>query len=179
MASENFAVLGRFASPMMGFVAFVSLISVFSAGPLGDISAIHYASAGVFYLFMVLIWFLFALGTFRVGTKINFSNQKVFELFYAPFQASLAFVWPVLIGSVALAGKTETGFMVALGLFLLSICLSTAILAADWTRRWKILPFWGMLFAGVGGPTGIFLGGWLTWQIFGENFLDFDPLKFI
>lgn len=162
-----------------GLFSLLIFLVAFSRPPLEQSSGAHYMAVGIFFLFMVGIWFLFGLGVQMMAGGGRLSTGSLPALLVAPVQASLAFSLALLLALFGWGTDSEIGFAFGGLALLIGFCLSTAALASQWAGRFKLSPLLSMLIAGLGGPIGLFLSAWLTYSLFGEDFLMYDAMMFL
>lgn len=162
-----------------GLFSLLIFFVAFSRPPLEQSSGAHYLAVGIFYLSMVGIWFLLSLGAQMLAGRAKLTAESLPHLLTGPVRASLAFSLALLLALFGWGTETEIGFAFAALALLIGFCLSTAALASQWAGRFKLSPLISMLIAGLGGPIGLLLSAWLTYAIFGGDFLFYDAMMFL
>ncbi len=162
-----------------GLFSLVIFLVAFSRPPLEQSSGLHYLAVVVFFLFLIAFWSLLSVGVNRLAGYSQFGRSVTQELFKAPVFASLAYGLALLLALFSFGTDTEIGYILAIFFLLIGFCLATAMLASHWAGRLKA-PYWLVMgIAGLGGPGGLLISGWLSYTIFGEDFLYYDAMLFL
>lgn len=179
IASNRSKVRTRLIVLALGLFSLMIYLVAFSRPPLEQSSVPHYLAVIVFFGILIGFWSLLSVGVNRLGSYSRFGAAAGPELIKAPVVASLAFGLALLLALFSWGTETEMGYGMAILFLMIGFCMVVAVLASHWAGRLKA-PIWlVMAIAGLGGPLGLLVSGWLTNSLFGEDFLVYDAMMFL
>ncbi len=162
-----------------GLSSLIVFLVAFSVPPLGKASASHYLAVVFFFTLLIFFWSLPGVILSRIGGYPRSEQLSIHELLTPPVSASLAYGLALLLALYSFGAGTEAGYTLAILFLLMGFCFAISILASYWAGHLKV-PHWMVVGTTcLGGPGGLMVSGWLSYSIFGEDFLYYDVMLFL